>query len=153
LNALLEAQAATIFDKTDVANPNKVRYPLRALSEALGNVLAHRDYELYDPIRITAFVDRIEFVSPGALPLGIDPIEFEAGRAGPRWRNQVLAWFFNRWGLAQAEGQGIQTMRRVMSAAGCPPPEFEANEVRVMCVLHANPVASRIAGQIAEGFK
>jgi len=49
LTALLAAQATTIFDKEDVANPNKVRYPIRALTEALGNTLAHRDYELYDP--------------------------------------------------------------------------------------------------------
>ncbi len=151
LTALLEAQATTIFDKEDVANPNKVRYPIRALTEALGNTLAHRDYELYDPVRITAFADRIEFVSPGSLPLGVDPVAFREGRAGPRWRNQVLAWFFNRLGLAQAEGQGIQTMLRSMRQEGCPPPAFEANEVRVGCTLGANPLAVRLSDRQAGG--
>ncbi|MDP2603799.1 MAG: ATP-binding protein [Deltaproteobacteria bacterium] len=151
LTALLAAQATTIFDKEDVANPNKVRYPIRALTEALGNTLAHRDYELYDPVRITAFADRIEFVSPGSLPLGVDPVAFREGRAGPHWRNQVLAWFFNRLGLAQAEGQGIQTMLRIMRQEGCPPPAFEASEVRVGCTLGANPLAVRLSGRHAGG--
>ena len=148
LNALLEAQARTVFDKTDIAAPNKVRYPLRALTEAMGNTLAHRDYELYDPVRITAFTDRIEFVSPGALPLGVDPVAFRQGRVGPRWRNQVLAWFFNRLGLAQAEGQGIQTMLRTMGAAGCPPPIFESDQVRVACTLPANPRALELERKV-----
>jgi ATP-dependent DNA helicase RecG len=139
LTVLLETQATTIFDKEDTANPNKVRYPVRALTEALGNTLAHRDYELYDPVRITAFIDRIEFVSPGTLPMGVDPVAFRQGRVGPRWRNQVLAWFFNRLGITQAEGQGLQTIFRIMAAAGCPPPELKPTRRRVRCTLGVNP--------------
>lgn len=139
LTSLLEAQATTVFDKEDIANPNKVRYPIRALLEALVNTLAHRDYELYDPVRITAFVDRIEMVSPGPLPPGLDPIAFQKGLSGPRWRNQVLAWFFHRLGLAQAEGQGIPTIRRTMKTAGCPPPKFAVTAADVVCTLRANP--------------
>lgn len=90
-------------------------------------------------------------MSPGSLPLGVDPVAFREGRAGPHWRNQVLAWFFNRLGLAQAEGQGIQTMLRIMRQEGCPPPAFEASEVRVGCTLGANPLAVRLAGQHAGG--
>jgi ATP-dependent DNA helicase RecG len=139
LTALLEAQAYTVFDKTDPRSPNAVKYPTRALLEAMGNALAHRDYELDDPLRITAFEDRIEFVSPGPLPLGVSVEAFRSGTAGARWRNQALAWVFNRLQLAQAEGQGIPTILRAMRDEGCPPPSFEANEVRVTCVLYAHP--------------
>ncbi|UEM19541.1 putative DNA binding domain-containing protein [Skermanella mucosa] len=135
-------QTYTIFDKTDPVSPNVMKYPLRALYEAVGNAVAHRDYEVPDPTRITAFADRMEFVSPGPLPLGTDPEAFRQGRAGPRWRNQTLAWFFNRLQIAQAEGQGIPTILRTMREEGCPPPILEADANRVVCILPAHPRAA-----------
>ena len=139
LHELLDVQSYTAFDKNDPATPNAVKYPKRALYEAIGNALAHRDYELPDPIRVTAFVDRIEFLSPGSLPHGMDPALFRAGQAAPRWRNQTLAWFFNRLQLAQAEGQGIPTILRTMHEEGCPPPSFAIAPASVICVLPAHP--------------
>ena len=111
----------------------------RALQEAMVNALAHRDYELVDPARFTSYRDRIEFISPGALPLGVTLDGLRAGAVTPRWRNQALAWFLSRLQLAQAEGQGIQTIQRTMKANGCPPPVFDATEVNVTCVLKAHP--------------
>jgi predicted HTH transcriptional regulator len=139
LTELLDVQSYTAFDKQDPKSPNVVKYPRRALYEAMGNALAHRDYELADPTRITVFADRIEVLSPGSLPLGVDPVAFREGRAAPKWRNQALAWFFNRLQLAQAEGQGIPTILRVMREEGCPPPILESDETRVLCVLPAHP--------------
>lgn len=139
LRDLLDIEAYTAFDKSDTTTPNVVKYPKRALYEAIGNALAHRDYELVDPTRITVFADRIEVLSPGSLPLGVDAVAFREGRAGPRWRNQTLAWFFNRLQLAQAEGQGIPTILRVMREEGCPPPILDADAIRVLCTLPANP--------------
>ena len=128
----------TLFDKTDPVTPNVVKYPARALYEAMGNALAHRDYEASDPTRTTAFADRIEVVSPGPLPLGVDPDEFRQGTAGAKWRNQALAWFFNRLQIAQGEGQGIPTIFRSMREEGCPPPRLEASPTRVVCTLPAH---------------
>ncbi len=139
LRELLDAQSYTIFDKEDATTPNVVKYPKRALYEALGNAMAHRDYEILDPIRITAFDDRIEFLSPGPLPLGVDPSAFRQGGAEPKWRNQALAWFFNRLQFAQAEGQGITTILRTMEHEGCPPPSFVTGALSVTCVLPAHP--------------
>ena len=139
LVGLLEQQTFTVFDKTDPGAPNTLKYPARALHEAMINAVAHRDYSLVDPTRITAFVNRIEMVSPGPLPVGVDPAHFRMGRVAPKWRNQALAWFFSRLQLAQAEGQGIPTILRSMRQEGCPPPVFETNEARVLCVLPAHP--------------
>ncbi|MBT9584923.1 putative DNA binding domain-containing protein [bacterium] len=141
LRHLLELQAPTLFDKTDLNHPNAVKYPLRALYECLGNALAHRDYERVDPLRISVFATRIEFTSPGGLPLGVDQELFRTGRAGARWRNQALAWFFHRLQVAQAEGQGIPTILRTMHEAGCPPPSWQATDSEVSCVLPAHPRA------------
>jgi hypothetical protein len=103
------------------------------------NALAHRDYELDDPTRTTIFSDRIEILSPGALPTGVKLEMLQAGKASPKWRNQSLAWFLSRLQLAQAEGQGIPTIFRSMRDEGCPPPSFEADEARVICTLPAHP--------------
>ena len=147
LVGLLEQQTFTVFDKTDPGAPNALKYPARALHEAMINALAHRDYSLVDPTRITAFADRIEMVSPGPLPTGVDPVAFRAGRVAPKWRNQALAWFFSRLQLAQAEGQGIPTILSSMRQEGCPPPVFETGEARVLCALPAHPrhTASQVA--------
>jgi hypothetical protein len=103
------------------------------------NALAHRDYEIVEPTRITVFSDRIEILSPGSLPTGVSLDELRRGQAPAKWRNQSLAWFLNRLQLAQAEGQGIPTILRSMREEGCPPPRFDANEARVICLLPAHP--------------
>lgn len=139
LAELLDVQSYTAFDKADTQTPNAVKYPKRALYEAAGNALAHRDYQSSDPTRVTVFQDRIEVLSPGPLPLGVDADAFQAGHAAPHWRNQALAWFFNRLQIAQAEGQGIPTILRSMREEGCPPPTLAADGIKVVCVLPAHP--------------
>jgi predicted HTH transcriptional regulator len=134
---ILNMQAYTVFDKLS-ARPNRVRYPARALQEALINAIVHRDYELAEPIRITVFSDRIEFVSPGALHWGVDRRKFAAGKTGAKWRNQSFAYLFNKLRLAQAEGQGIPTIIRTMQEEGCPKPVFETGADSVTCILYAN---------------
>lgn len=139
LQELLDIQSYTAFDKTNPTSPNVITYPKRALYEAMGNALAHRDYEVTDPTRLTVFSDRIEIASPGPLPSGVDLDALRKGEAPPKWRNQALAWFFSRLQLAQAEGQGIPTILRSMREEGNPPPLFEADQLRVVCTLPAHP--------------
>jgi ATP-dependent DNA helicase RecG len=136
---LLDVQSFTAFDKDDLVAPNALKYPQRALYEAMANALAHRDYEAFEPARVTVFLDRIEFRSPGSLPLGVKVREFQEGRAGPSWRNQALAWFFRSLQMAQAEGQGIPTIIRTMGQEGCPPPRFTVDDAQVVCILPAHP--------------
>jgi hypothetical protein len=119
--------------------PNQIKYPTRALQEAIVNAVVHRDYEIAQPVRVTVFSDRIEFNSPGTLPRAINEKKFLAGKAHPHWRNQALAYFFNKLQLAQAEGQGIPTIIRTMREEGCPDPVFELGEENVVCILPAHP--------------
>lgn len=141
---LLDAQTWIAFDKTDRASPNALKYPRQALHEAMINALAHRDYEMSDPTRVTAFSDRIEILSPGPLLTGISLSELRTGRAPARWRNQCLAWFLPRLQIAQAEGQEIPTILRSMREEGCPPPVFDANQAHVSCILPAHPRHTRL---------
>ncbi|MBD9582821.1 putative DNA binding domain-containing protein [Delftia sp. DLF01] len=136
---LLGVQSHVAFDKTNAQTPNALKYPRQALTEAMINALAHRDYELHEPTRTTVFSDRIEISSSGSLPTGIRVETFEQGKATSKWRNQSLAWFLNRLQLAQAEGQGIPTIIRSMREEGCPAPSFEVTEANVTCRLPAHP--------------
>lgn len=132
---LLGMEAPTFFEK-ESTKPNRVKYPLRALQETVVNCIVHRDYEIDQPVRITVFSDRIEFYSPGNLPRQIDKEAFLAGRSAPYWRNQTLAYFFNKLQLAQGEGQGIPTILRTLSDAGCPAPKFEFGEESVTTIIY-----------------
>ena len=134
----LTAEAYVAFDKS-TSNPNQTKYPVRALQEAAMNAIVHRDYEIDQPVRITVFSDRIEIVSPGALPRAIDADRFKNGKAAPFWRNQSLAYFFSKLQFAQAEGQGIPTILRTMKEEGCPDPSFEIEPERITCTLPAHP--------------
>lgn len=148
LQDLLDGEAVTLFDKTDLKTPNIQKYPRRALQEAMINVLAHRDYEMVDPARLVSYSDRIEFLSPGSLPSGVTLEDLRSRSVRPRWRNQSLAWFLSRLQLAQAEGQGIETIRSAMKANGSPPPRFDATEAWVLCVLRAHPRSRKIEAAV-----
>ncbi len=138
LTNLLDEQCRVAYDRASGIQ-NAEKYPRRALQEAMVNALAHRDYSLHYPTRITAFSDRIEILSPGALLGGVSLEQLRQGQAPPKWRNQSLVWFLSRLDMAQAEGQGITTILRTMYERGCPPPRFEANEWQLVCTLPAHP--------------
>lgn len=135
--SILNTQAYMVFDKIS-PKPNQVRYPIRALQEALINAIVHRDYEIPEPIRVTIFADRIEIMSPGSLHWGVDKEKFLNGRASPKWRNQSFAYLFNKMQLAQSEGQGIPTIFRTMKEEGCPIPIFDIETESVTCILPAH---------------
>ncbi len=135
---LLRTHTSTLYDKESPA-PNAANYPERALQEAVVNAVVHRDYEQEDPTNITVFADRVEIRSPGALPRAVSKDKFLSGKASPSWRNQTLAYFFNKLQLAQAEGQGIPTILRTMKQLGSPAPQFDLEEAAVTCVLPAHP--------------
>ncbi len=137
IRELFHAQSFAIIDKTRV-EANVQKYSERAFREAVVNALVHRDYEDREPVRITFFDDRIEILSPGSLPRGVDSEQFIGGVADPRWRNRSLAFFCYRLDLAQAEGQGIRTIMRSMREGGYPEPSFRVGEVTVTCVLPAH---------------
>lgn len=66
----LRNQTKATFDglyRTDTRD-----YPEEALREALMNCLVHRDYSYSASTLISVYEDRIEFVSIGGLPAGIE---------------------------------------------------------------------------------
>lgn len=80
-------------------------YPEIAVREALLNALVHRDYSFHASTLISIYSDRIEFVSIGGLPSGLELCDIMIGISV--CRNPHLANIFYRLQLIEAYGTGI----------------------------------------------
>lgn len=80
-------------------------YPEEALREALLNCLVHRDYSFSASTLVSVYDDRIEFVSVGGLPAGIELEDIMLGLSV--CRNPRLAAVFYRLKLIEAYGTGM----------------------------------------------
>jgi ATP-dependent DNA helicase RecG len=77
-------------------------YPLRALREAITNVVMHRNWFIEGAnVFVEIYADRIEIVSPGGLPAGLSPEEL--GTRSVR-RNPLVADLLHRCIPAAAGG-------------------------------------------------
>ena len=83
--------------------------PFLALREAIINAFVHRDYyNLGRDIKIAVYDNRVEIVSPGALPNTLTIHELYQGRS--EIRNRVLAILFKECGYIEQWGSGIERM-------------------------------------------
>ncbi len=115
----------TIIDQTDGRRTYQGDYPLAAVREAILNALIHRDYSIRTekmPIQILLFEDRFEIRNPGGLYgwLWIDQL----GKVQPVARNPVLAAAMEVFGEVESRYSGIPAMRRELTQAAMPEPEF-----------------------------
>ena len=96
-NATLENDARRIERRT---------YPPEVLREAIVNALIHRDYLLTSTdIELAIYSDRLEVISPGRLPNGINPTRMRTGcRAA---RNQLLKDVMRDYGYLEHMGMGV----------------------------------------------
>lgn len=85
LNANLHSlQAGQSFNSVGKLEISEV-----ALKEILQNALVHRDYLIQAPIRIMIFDNRVEIISPGGLPTGVDVESIRFGKT--QQRNPLMA--------------------------------------------------------------
>lgn len=101
-----------------------LEYPEFAVREALVNAVCHRDYRLRGRrIEIRKFADRLEITSPGGLAgyITLDNIIEEHFSRNPR----IVQGLF-QWGYIEELGLGVDRMIDDLTAAGHPPPKFNA---------------------------
>lgn len=94
-------------------------YPEEALREALMNSLVHRDYAYSASTLVSVYEDRIEFVSIGGLPDGVEVEDIMLGLSV--CRNPKLAAIFYRLKLIEAYGTGMPKIKRAYEGAGRQP--------------------------------
>ncbi len=121
----------------------QTEYPPAAVREALVNAVAHRDYWLEGRrIEVRMFADRMEITSPGGLPgyITLDNIVEEHFSRNPRI---VRVLFY--WGYIEELGLGVDLMIEEMTAAGLPPPHFQAEPHLFRVTLYNKQVRPPIA--------
>ena len=94
--------------------------PLQALEELVVNMLVHRDYFIPAPWRVMLFDDRIELISPGAIPNNLTVENIRNGVSS--FRNPLIGSFATKELPYRGLGSGI---RRAVAAV--PELELESN--------------------------
>lgn len=110
-----------------------MEYPEFAVREALVNAVCHRDYRVRGRrIEIRKFADRLEILSPGGLAgyMTLDNIIEEHFSRNPR----VVQGLF-QWGYIEELGLGVDRMIEDLTAAGHPPPRFNATAYSFSVVM------------------
>jgi ATP-dependent DNA helicase RecG len=93
----------------------------RAVREALLNAVSHRDYRNSGSVFIRQYSRRIEIVSPGGFPEGINQTNI-LWQQNPR--NRRIAEALGKCGLVERSGQGIDLIFRECIRQSKPMPDF-----------------------------
>lgn len=102
-------------------------YPEEAVQELMINALIHRDWTKQDYVRVVVYSDRLEVISPGALPNGLTIENIKRGASHAR--NPAMVRVFGRYGYLEAQGMGIRLkVIPLMREHNDCDPEFEATE-------------------------
>ena len=82
-------------------------YPLEAIREVFINALAHRDWTRFVEIEVGSYSNRMEVISPGALPNSMTIEKMIAGQRSPR--NPIIMEVLRDYGYVDYRGMGIRT--------------------------------------------
>ena len=92
--------------------------PGRALSEAIGNSLCHRNYGNPKGNEVAIFKDRIEIYNPGLFPKEVNPEDFFSGHEHSILRNPLIAETMYKSKDIERWGSGIKRIHDGCVAAG-----------------------------------
>ncbi len=92
--------------------------PVRAISEAIGNSLCHRDFENPKGNEVAIFKDRIEIYNPGLFPEEINPEDFFSGHEHSILRNPLIAETMYKSKDIERWGSGIKRIHDECVAVG-----------------------------------
>jgi ATP-dependent DNA helicase RecG len=97
----------------------------RVIREALLNAVSHRDYRLGGSVFIRQYPRKLEIVSPGGFPQGVNP-ENILWRQNPR--NRRIAEVLAKCGLVERSGQGVNAMFEESIKESKPRPDFTGTD-------------------------
>lgn len=113
-------------------------YPRVVIRELVVNMIAHRDYSLYQSsARVQKFRDRTEWISPGGLPEGVFIEHLLEAQAS---RNTALVQILFDAGLVEAFGMGLDTVVRVLKQEEMEPPRFDDLKSIFMVTVFGRPL-------------
>jgi len=92
--------------------------PVRALSEAIGNFLCHRDFVNPKGNEVAIFKDRVEIYNPGLFPHEMNPEDFFTGDEHSILRNPLIAETLYKSKDIERWGSGIKRIHDECVATG-----------------------------------
>lgn len=102
-------------------------YPTEVIRELVLNSLAHRDWTRNVDIEISIYSNRIEIISPGALPNSMTIAKMIGGRRTPR--NPIIMDVLRDYQYVDARGMGIRVkVIPIMKKFNGTSPDFEATD-------------------------
>jgi len=123
------------FPTGQIFREDRFPVPLDALREILLNAVMHRDYEMFAPIRVTWFDDRVQIDNPGG-PFQIPASSFgKPGLTG--YRNPNIAEAMHNMELVEKFGFGLPLARKALAENGNPELELRTEGNFVFAVLRA----------------
>ena len=114
---------AFTFTADGLTRQEAPRIPQRVIREALVNALMHRSYQIYGPVQVVRFANRLEIRNPGH---SLKPVE-NLGEPGSKTRNPNIASVLHETNYAETKGSGIRVMQQLMEGANLSPPTFESD--------------------------
>lgn len=117
-------------------------YSAVVLREISANAIAHRDWQFQGSrVRIQMFPDRIEWISPGGLPLGITAANLREEQA---LRNPTIAQILYQSGKIESFGMGIDTVEDTLRSWGSRPLEVIDAQRQVIFTVFAKSLERQV---------
>jgi len=111
------------------------QYPFEAIREVVINALCHRDWTRAVDVEVSRYSDRIEIISPGALPNSMTVEKMIAGQRSPR--NPLIVEILRDYGYVESRGMGVRTkVIPLMKMNNNREPVFKATEDYLCTVLY-----------------
>lgn len=104
--------------------PAAYELPKEAVTEAIVNAVAHRDYTSNASVQVTLFADRLEVWNPGELPSSLTPERLREPHASIP-HNPLIAEPLYLAHYIEKAGSGTLDMIARCREAGLPEPDFE----------------------------
>ena len=111
------------------------------IRELLVNAFVHKSYTISGDIFIKVYVDRLEIMNPGGLPLGITKKNI---LHKTRRKNPHIIDVFKALGLMEGEGSGYDLIYEKLSKDAKPYPEIEHGIDYVKVTVYSNIIHSDI---------
>ena len=121
--------------------------PVQAVTEAIVNAVAHRDYSSTGSVQVMLFKDRLEVWNPGRLPQGMTIVKLN-GEHQSIPVNPVLAHPVYLAGYIEQLGTGTTDLINRCLALGLRRPEFRQDESFVAILWRREPIGNAESGNM-----
>lgn len=127
--------------------PGDFEIPRSAITEAIVNAVAHRNYRNNGFVQVIVYADRVEVWNPGELPPGLTPAMLREPH-GAIPRNPLIAEALFRVKYVEKAGTGTTDMIADCLQAGLPEPSFEQHGPHFVVTLWRDWLTKAVMDQL-----